>query len=44
MSLCLWGKLNVIKMNIVPYLIYVLRGIPMSISNKYFIWIDYIQI
>lgn len=36
----LWFKINVIKTNILPHLMYVLSGIPMLISNRYFLQID----
>lgn len=38
--LCLWVKINVNKMNLVFYLTYVLRGIPVLIPKKYFLQID----
>lgn len=36
LSLSLWGKVNVLKMNCVPKINYLLQSLPVSIPKKYF--------
>lgn len=42
LSLSLWGKVNALKMNVIPRLNYLLQCLPIAISHKYFDKFDHI--